>query len=539
MGERIRDSLPSVPRESPDERKQKLATLVAHAKEFNDLEQESGARQSLKVPEDEAHSAAFKRLQTELATEMPFIGEAIANPALIGDALKLCRELVVSMKLGPHIAERMADNAMAIKTHLEQYPEEVGPVMSLIREAYDVLSAVPEKAVDAAKLRDAFNSAGPALEILFSDANPASEENAVYRILLLTELLSMADERNARWMRESIGHHIAACVANNFYMPEATSANARKRLEKLAKKPSTEDEYKLTREYVETVLRVNNTGDNIRDILNTVLTDFGLPKDLHKELDIEAETAGDHVYNQSLVRMLDQLEYIQELEKFEHGAVGQMYEQFGIRWLSRYPKWQLIEQYKTRHQQLPYGILAGASADWNHKHFEENDREIVRSLAAQLKEQGIALRIIESANKPELQARFAALNRAYGEGKARFMLLRAHSDKTGVTLGKRSAEGEFLANDLRMEESRPIRACFTAGAPIVLDGCSIGRKGGFAQVMSEVLDTKVIAPPGVESTLAEITVRHSKGALSFEAWYEAEKGTEEVTPHEYISGRKR
>src|SRR3989344_2694846 len=531
MSERIAATQPRLA-EGFNAKKKRLAELSVTAKEYQNVDDHVRVARIMSQPADPVQVDRLQETGEVLKANLRFVADCLADPALVSDALAVLDELMVTVLLATRVAERIADHASDLRSHVEHYPGDTLVTLRLMHEAYTELS--DEKSTrqnrSAMKIRHAMNGAGSALEIYFSNANLPTSENVRYRTELLLNFLALSNEQNVDWIRSAIARHIALAVANGQYsgstsLFEIESPTIKKSFDQV---PIS----MMTRMDVERWIRPLPQVHS-RTIMNEILKYFKLPHDTFLELDEDSESNGP-LYRYCLDRVIEQLECIRALEAIERGATANMHKRFGIRWFSRYPINTLIYQYKESENMEPYGVFFAASHDWSQGMFEENDVRIVETLDRQLRANGSAVRIVECAGKAEMEARFRNLSETYGEHTAQFFFLRAHSSREGLSLGAGDGDGALYAKDLAGDQMAPVRQLLAPKGTIVFDGFAIGRRGGFAQIASKVFDTKVIAPHGNQSALTNISVVRKEGSVDFEAAYDVHDNLKAVPPHIYV-----
>lgn len=265
--------------------------------------------------------------------------------------------------------------------------------------------------------------------------------------------------------------------------------------------------------------RVEN-ADMLRDIIKR----YGLPADkvlgswLSGEswLRKDAEVSPPAIHENILI--------MQQLEEARKGAVGFLYQNFGIRNFNRYPPELLIKQV-DEYQKLdkPYGILVEPTVDHNGSFLEET--ELLEKLSAQLGDD-YALRIMECGGKWDVVSKLLLLNGVYGDRrKISFAIIAGHGNGRSITLGGYDLRQHLHIDQLASGKAKDIRDIFVENPVFVLFSCFAGIKKGIGQEASKELGATVIASD--ESTSPKsINVRKENGKIGFEVEYQ--KGSTKI-----------
>ena len=525
------------------EARTQLRALAAFGYELQDLREESFIARREKRSPDPTAADRVRTITQQVEPRMAFLRAALQNDSLTADALHACYSLISTNEFELQIAERIADAASNLRTFLARYPRETGLAVQLMCEAHASIkhnTENPKTLRNAKKIETVIARSADDLALFFSDANSPRPEEIRNRLWTLQQIASIDPSETSQWALIAMGMHIARLVPTDLYIAELDSATEVKQM--FSKKPRhvlpERQKGTVTRSDIETILALLGPQQRA-SVLSAALLSFGLPGPLYVHHGERMRSLGsDDDWSQRYI--LDQLGAIQGLESKYPGSANSLHNEFGIRWFSRYPTKVLLSQFEERNAQKPYGIFVSAHDDHNGGFFSENDRVVVQSIARQVRRYGLALRIIESADKHFLEKRLFQLDQKYGgDHKISFMFIRAHSDRERLELGPDEEAGDLGVSDLGPQRLGKARTVFKENPTIIFDGCSVGRRGGVAEATSQAFDATVLAPKGVQSALTKVTISKTDNGLRFDPRYETDKTGSEVPPHIYIGGRKR
>jgi hypothetical protein len=482
-----------------------------------------------------------------IASRLKEIKQGLSDPALFKEALDASYELVCTMKFGRQVGVYIADAGPIFAKEFEDVSPHTAKMLQVMREAFQNQSdhgEMPDPMPrNATRLRDTLLRSREALGLYFSEANTPKPHERFERIAALSDIIKVLGTENVGWASDTIVDILASAIKSKDYRPDYTSEKildlmgSKKKGETLPELPYGS----ITRADIETVCQEFDRNEGI-EIVRSIFTRFGLPRTMYDEL--TQHSSEDNPlplhFDELFARSIDQLEALQALEVERPGSVRELYRRFGIRWFGRYPTDVLVEQYDERDSaERPYGVFASGVADWNYSFFTANDLETVDQLHGDLSQRGYALRVIECNSKNEFASLLEDLHRTYGgQHKIEFMIVRGHAHRDRMEFGTGAVVGDLDVEDLKSKNYADRLRVFSENPTIIFDGCSVGRKGGLAQTMSEVYGATVFAPKGMISSLTDIKVEGEKNKVSFAPEYAA--GTKkDLGVHVYVRGRKR
>lgn len=248
---------------------------------------------------------------------------------------------------------------------------------------------------------------------------------------------------------------------------------------------------------------------------------FGLTeKEAEKLLtDWERDTARGREFHPADIRFT--LRSMSVIEMAHPGAVSELYHQFGLRAFGRYPLRMLEETYEGLTRSADPWILVISPAS-DHSGYFERDISLFNSLLDELDEirsqTGTRYRtqIIEYETPAELVKRLRIVHEHFDP--AVFIIWGSHGQRESLNAGF-SYETKITRGDLLPSGriGRALKKYVRPETQIVLQACSTGREGGFAQTLSR-LGFKVLAPDQ-NSGLIKIQPISSENRLTAQAYY--------------------
>ena len=241
-----------------------------------------------------------------------------------------------------------------------------------------------------------------------------------------------------------------------------------------------------------------------------------------------------------------------ELERFQKGAVRELYNRFGILAFGRYPLELLQRQYETRDDtSSPWGALVVARADHNGAFFNQIPYEAFGKL-------NTIPRIVEVDHQVGLARRFLAMEQR-GYPKASYLSVNAHGEVDRVYFGWNTFEKEDGSPSMETFDRRHVllkrqQSARTLGsmaprrtfqerfllpkAPVLLNSCSTGAKEGIAQEVSKDWKGHQVIGPEMPSAISHLSVSEHEGIVSVDqVEYRDENDNEMPTPAIYESGK--
>ena len=207
------------------------------------------------------------------------------------------------------------------------------------------------------------------------------------------------------------------------------------------------------------------------------------------------------------------VEAMMYLELLNSGACKGLHDGFGMKNFGRYQQQASLEQHARRNEaDALYGLSVTAGIDHNgalNNKVGRLWRYLTGGLQALNDLHGGSrhLRCIEVRSKEEWRARLGAMRQQYARRKAIFLLLSAHSGPYAMDMGP---NGERLfASDIADGFFDEFRDLFTDNLDVVIEGCSAGREGGIAQVLSRKMVCRVQAAT-TNTQLTHLTVGTSR-----------------------------
>ncbi|QQG38094.1 MAG: hypothetical protein HYS26_00890 [Candidatus Kaiserbacteria bacterium] len=514
------------------DQRSRLQDLAEAAKQLGDFEHDAAAKRSSNEPESPEFAVLRQKVAKRLDMQMPFLRTSLADERLTPQALGVFHRLFATREFEKKAADSIAECADHLAKSIKGYTPYMGHVIQLFGEAFAVLereaNMTDPLTPGGEKIRAALDSAGPELEIFFSKANVPAGDVIKDRLKVLGLLLQIGDPTKTEWAIEAAAEHIALVLRNNEYVPHFSTTAlldvlGKQSISHMLERPVPMSA--VTRYDVEAMLQ-DLRYEQARKVMASTMAQFGLPADEYTH-----ESFGYHI--------LDQFELIQKLESERPGAVAELHERFGIRWFTRYGAEVLKAQYDQRDKvDQKYGVFLAAAYDHNAGTFQKNDQTVVSSVAWQLKQLGYALRIIECDSKQEVEYYFGEFKKKYGPSrKASFLFIRAHSWRQHLEFGPDENGGDIDVDDI-MGGLGAGPELFVEEPTFILDGCSLGRRGGIGEKASERFSALVFAPKSTASALTKVDITESNGRLAFSAEYEDHQD-KKVSPRVYIRGRKR
>lgn len=186
---------------------------------------------------------------------------------------------------------------------------------------------------------------------------------------------------------------------------------------------------------------------------------------------------------------------MEELEKQDPGICSFLHEKFGISHFYRYPAELLVKQHQEyENNDKPYGVIMAAKADWNGALYQT---EYVLGNVLNSLDGHYYLRVYECDGPYELTKDLAKSDKKYGqEHKISFLMVMGHGTSDAITLGDALNSGEIriTQEEVGSQTASRVGKFFVDHPTFLLDSCSTGAEGGFAQTLSKNLDARVRAP---------------------------------------------
>lgn len=549
---------PDAQKENIAQTRQHLADITRLGKELREIGEEEWVQRKGKTEPDPKLQVRMSEIRGLIEPYVPLVGEALTKGVLVEDALKACYELLTTHEFELRVAERIADNAQSLGERLQAYPPYTELLVQTMVESFAAIrhehyhkkhhddAGIPPSAIirrdvekrvppSAMKIRRAIDDAAPALRVFFSEANTSSASEVKGRLESLQQIASTASVEKSQWVLEAMAHLFVRAIRTPQYNAGLSTHEEIVNIFRVPAKKAQKAEHAITRGDLESLLLMLEPRQP-QVVLSEIFKGLGLPADSYMEHAVSLK---------SLRPVIDQFESIQALELQESGSAGELFRRFGIRWFSRYPLHVLKRQYDERENtDNPYGVFLSAVHDWTGAFSQDNDREVVDTIAHQLKSLGHSFRIVECNSKQELARTFLTLDELYGgQHKVSFLFVRAHSSKGHLEFGKGESEDDprvdIDLDDLSGKGFAKGKRFFVEEPTIIFDGCSVGRRGGIAEKTSEVFSARVLAPKSNYSALTDVKISRAGEKLVFVPVYEDEKDAKNVPPHVYIKGRKR
>ena len=189
-----------------------------------------------------------------------------------------------------------------------------------------------------------------------------------------------------------------------------------------------------------------------------------------------------------------------KIESDSPGSAKELHSRFNISNFGRYPSEVLIDQYKRRNEDIPYGIIIYPVGDHNGSF--ELSTQTIQKFFNDLKNSKYGMRIVEVGGKFGLAKNLIKLDQKYGlKNKISFRVIAGHGKKNHIQFGALTLKNFFnnknillKKEDLSSPAGQKIDSFFEKGAPTVLLSCSTGEEGGIGQEISNKYDTDVVAP---------------------------------------------
>lgn len=197
------------------------------------------------------------------------------------------------------------------------------------------------------------------------------------------------------------------------------------------------------------------------------------------------------------------LEAIGAIEKILPGACKYLHDAWGITAFHRYPTQLLAEQAASdRKGEKPEKnqkkvLVVYPSADWSGSF----DTNFVENFAKQAQEKKSFVRFAEAGKKNGCLRRVMRYANTFGT--IDLAVLGGHSDGSKIYLGSGKADGDTISiDDIRSRHLTAgqqkvierMRASFDPSGKIIFKSCSVGKKGGFADQASRLLDVDTQGP---------------------------------------------
>jgi hypothetical protein len=208
------------------------------------------------------------------------------------------------------------------------------------------------------------------------------------------------------------------------------------------------------------------------------------------------------------------------------GAPKMLRDTFGLRAFGRYHVETLVRQADEMDAKGPYGLAVYPWSDKEGYFLQQSD-----ALAA-MHRGGRMLRVAEAKNRSEFLGRLEGIRTRFGA--ASYGIIGGHGGKDSIWLSPAEGpkEGVIRADDLEGSEFRRALGLFPKGAPIILNSCGTGAKGGIAQRLS-ALGYEVLAPEK-PARIADIRAEDIRGATRLEASFDSEGAP--VRTMRYVDG---
>lgn len=221
------------------------------------------------------------------------------------------------------------------------------------------------------------------------------------------------------------------------------------------------------------------------------------------------------------------------LETAEPGACVALNKEFGVKTFGRYPTKMLIEQYRQRNKDIPYGLVIYPRADHNGAFYQ--DAGLFKKMLTDTRAIGVGIRVMEVDHAVDLPLALIATNARYGytptddEKKKTakhllsFAILGGHGSPYNVTLGRPElGRGSAITTgDIGGSDIAVAKNFFEDGATGVLFSCKTGQ--GFTPLLSVRLDMPFIGPAhNSHPTSVEVKKHPNKKGLKLLPTYEDE-----------------
>jgi hypothetical protein len=543
--------------DSPWERGAQLNELFAFASELNEVEEELRHSFLSKKQPDARAAARNSELVAEIKSRTVLLKTSFSMPELVGPALRVCDKLLTTMPFGDHnMTVLLTEQSEGICDGLRDYPEYFELGLQLLSEAHNLHLASETNTVkhraSARRIRTAVTRILPDFELYFSEANEASDEDLKKRTTLLRELVSIVStHRKLNWLPEVVIKHITRVLNGENYVPDnfnrflSGDISLRKYL-KAERRKGDEGipQEAVTRFELSTLLGAIRNKEMLAHVVRGVTQSLGLRSEdyVQPASGATSERPADSLHA-PLERILDQIDDVVTLERVEPGCtqVLRSVDGGGIRWYSRYPLERLLKLSREhKDTSKPFVLFMSAVADSNGAFFNESDRAVVESVAAQCEQLGYAFRLIECDSKKEMRSQFTALQTLYqGRHKISGLIIRAHAWRWNLWLGDDEDDGDIHYQDLDDQAFLEDINYFEESAPILIDGCSVGR--GIGQKMSRTFDTVLKAAKSLTSALVRVTISKQGTNILFDPEYEIHDGKVEkgdTGPHVFNRGRR-
>ncbi len=240
------------------------------------------------------------------------------------------------------------------------------------------------------------------------------------------------------------------------------------------------------------------------------------------------------------------LESILKLEQEQPGAVGILYNNFGICNTGRYPETMLLAQVRQKDDIThPYGIILYPLSDKNGAYFLE--KKVFEKMFQDA--QGIYhIRVTEAGSTSEIARRLVDLDTTYGEHeKISFAIVGGHGSKKRIRFGDNPISGDINTEDLinasfREEQGKKsgiarTKKFFTNHPMIALISCHVGEKGAPGEYISSLYGATVIGPSGAV-WIKNISLRKEHGKPIIEVEYMKTGTTEKLEGILYDKGEE-
>ncbi|NTW30619.1 MAG: hypothetical protein HGA33_05030 [Candidatus Moranbacteria bacterium] len=218
-------------------------------------------------------------------------------------------------------------------------------------------------------------------------------------------------------------------------------------------------------------------------------------------------------------------------------AANRLFSEYGIANFQRYDSSLLLWQLEQSGQDIPYGVIVFPEEDLNGAFAQM--KTPIAEMAAKLRMEKFATRIVEVGSKTEFAKRLLSLDKRYGSNgeKISFMVLGGHGSSESITFGDRIApppidgvyedwelrRGKITTSDLTEGKGieSALRRLLRSDAPIVLISCSTGKEGGIAEQASRKAPEREMIGPDRPVSVRKIDVEFT------------EVGTPILTPEYY------
>jgi hypothetical protein len=246
-------------------------------------------------------------------------------------------------------------------------------------------------------------------------------------------------------------------------------------------------------------------------IITAILAEYGLTSEQY----LDAWYHSGYEKNGFVSSHLLNLAALKEIEAQQEGGAWLLTNRFGIKNFARYPLELLLEQIERADDaSVPYGLIVTAGSDYNgafHNKYRIETKTDIREKAHAL---GMHTRAIECASVHGMARRLLMLEKVYGQGNVEFLYAEGHGTEQSIQLG--STEKDRLTAGVLGYGEKRTPLFFKPRAPILLESCSTGVKGGIAQSIASALDTEVTAPTEESLGVTDIVfTRDEQGILIF------------------------